>query len=569
MGKKIRTYFNTLKGTISLLLSLAMILGLITGIVATANAIRAASEQIYLTNRNELGTYMTAIDNELAKIEEEINIVIEDYWFFYRGMENNDCFEVYDFIQNLRKVRIRNDSVKAIFTLSELETVPDWIGYDSDDISYAEGTVIKNVLKNGMITPEKTRETQIIQIEETCYLCYYVYNLSAESCIGVLYDIKDMLADLSGGSEDSRSYFMDKGGTLYGISGRENLLDSDNIPGNDGIYPAGDYVGIVENSKRGEFAVVRLMTRNDILLNPSKSYLVFLLMAVLIIMMNPVIGMVLDRRVYKPLGRLHNAMQEIEHDNLDFRMTETEGTEEFEYTKKVFNTMADEIKTLRIKAYEEEIERLQMEARNLRLQVSPHMLQNSLNIIYNLSLSNNNKVIQKFVPCLSDYFRYSLEKHGELVPVKNEIEFVDNYLKVQKIRFPDRLLFVYDVNRELLEAMVPPLLIQNFVENTVKYGLKEEEEIEIIIVIKEDRESSRLTISIVDTGAGMKPEVLEKVQQNEPYRDRNGEHIGIWNCRKRLHMLYGDRAVVNITSQEDQGTQVWMELPLIYEGGLK
>lgn len=328
-------------------------------------------------------------------------------------------------------------------------------------------------------------------------------------------------------------------------------------------------MGIVENSKRGEFAVVRLMTRNGILLNPSKSYLVFLLMAVLIIMMNPVIGMVLDRRVYKPLGRLHNAMQEIEHDNLDFRMTETEGTEEFEYTKKVFNTMADEIKTLRIKAYEEEIERLQMEARNLRLQVSPHMLQNSLNIIYNLSLSNNNKVIQKFVPCLSDYFRYSLEKHGELVPVKNEIEFVDNYLKVQKIRFPDRLLFVYDVNRELLEAMVPPLLIQNFVENTVKYGLKEEEEIEIIIVIKEDRESSRLTISIVDTGAGMKPEVLEKVQQNEPYRDRNGEHIGIWNCRKRLHMLYGDRAVVNITSQEDQGTQVWMELPLIYEGGLK
>jgi len=145
------------------------------------------------------------------------------------------------------------------------------------------------------------------------------------------------------------------------------------------------------------------------------------------------------------------------------------------------------------------------------------------------------------------------------VKLKDEMKFVNDYLKIQNIRFPNSFTYVYDIEEDLFDELIPPFLIQNFVENCIKYGLKFDNEIEIIVIAKS--EGDKFSISICDTGNGIDSEILEILKKDEPFTDRNGKHIGIWNCRRRLKMYYGNNAAINISSTKGEGTQVWIEIP--------
>ncbi|OYO41029.1 hypothetical protein CG709_21360, partial [Lachnotalea glycerini] len=101
----------------------------------------------------------------------------------------------------------------------------------------------------------------------------------------------------------------------------------------------------------------------------------------------------LYRMVLRPLKAINHAMQEIEKDNIDYRMKGRLNSTEFEHVKEVFNNMAGQIQNLRIESYEKDIERLDIEKTNLRLQINPHLLLNSLNMIYSLAQSQNYKYI--------------------------------------------------------------------------------------------------------------------------------------------------------------------------------
>lgn len=187
------------------------------------------------------------------------------------------------------------------------------------------------------------------------------------------------------------------------------------------------------------------------------------------------------------------------------------------------------------------------------------MLLNSLNTIYNLNRTGKIEQSNEFTRLLTKYFRYVLRSEVGLVTVREEMDFVHDYLQIQKIRFPDSFVNVYSVEEEAEEVLIPQLLIQNFVENAIKYGLNLGDETEILIVVR--LEGERLILSICDTGNGMEPETLKLLQEGRIIEDQMGRHIGVWNCRRRLKYYYGDDYVISITSGKGQGTQVWMELP--------
>ena len=116
----------------------------------------------------------------------------------------------------------------------------------------------------------------------------------------------------------------------------------------------------------------------------------------------------------------------------------------------------------------------------------------------------------------------------------------------------------------MVRSLVPPLLIENFVENTMKYALVSGQNIEVLINIRQ--EEGRLLISVCDTGRGIKPEILACLQQGEVYKDKRGKsHIGVWTCRRRREVFYGGKASMHITSTPGQGTQVWLEVPFMTE----
>jgi len=228
-----------------------------------------------------------------------------------------------------------------------------------------------------------------------------------------------------------------------------------------------------------------------------------------------------------------------------------------------FNVMAAEVES----GHDKEMKLLETEMENLRLQVNPHMLLNSYNMIYALAESKNYAVIQDYTLCLVDYFRYVLRWGQQQVTVKQELEFVEKFIRIQRIRFPGRFSYVYRADEDCLQAQIPPLLIENFVENAVKYALNPTEPIEIVASVRREENAEgkdMLHIAITDTGSGIRPEVLEKLRNREPYVDEAGQrHIGIYNCLRRVELFYGDEGEIHFTSAVGGGTQVYLIIPFV------
>lgn len=261
--------------------------------------------------------------------------------------------------------------------------------------------------------------------------------------------------------------------------------------------------------------------------------------------------------VLDPGKKLRNAMREIQMDHLDYRLKDNfyRNSENMQYLFDTFDEMADKIEASR----EKDKKMYQAEIDNLRLQVNPHMLLNSLNTIYSLAQMKKFEAIQEYALHLVDFFRYALRRNDNLVTVGQELEFIKTYMEIQKIRYPGLLSFVYAISPECQMAMVPPLLIQNFVENSVKYAVKPGCVTEILLNV--NHQENRLQISVTDTGTGMKPEILEALRSGEPFVDVMGQkHIGIWNCRRRIEVFYNETPNISIISGQG-GTQVFLDIP--------
>ena len=187
----------------------------------------------------------------------------------------------------------------------------------------------------------------------------------------------------------------------------------------------------------------------------------------------------------------------------------------------------------------------------LTSQINPHFLFNTLNTVSSL-IRFDPDMARGVVLKLSNILRRLLRKHETFVPLREELDFIDDYLDIEVIRFgPDKLQIFKEIDDETLEAFVPSMLLQPIVENAIKHGLAPR----LAggqIHIRTHRRDGRLTIEIDNNGMGMSPERLREVY---------GGGIGISNVHERLRLLYGDQFEMDIRSQAGEGTQIRIEIP--------
>lgn len=290
---------------------------------------------------------------------------------------------------------------------------------------------------------------------------------------------------------------------------------------------------------------------------PFRYYVMFSLL-ILGIFIVVIVFFLIERIIERPLNKLGRTIKEIEAGNVECRISEFDNTKEFYAIQKAFNKLMDNIYDLKIQTYEMEIENQKSQLMNLQLQINPHFLLNSLNTIYGMSEIENYEVIQKFTLNLVKYLRYSLQNTDRLVSLKKELEFIMSYIEIQKIRYPDKFYIVYDVEEEIMEELIPPLLIENFVENSAKYA-PNNRMTEIIVIVKKNDDF--LNISICDDGNGIAESILKDIMDGKPIEDEEGVHVGIWNCQRRLKLFYGQDATFSISSVLGEGTQIWMRIP--------
>ena len=196
--------------------------------------------------------------------------------------------------------------------------------------------------------------------------------------------------------------------------------------------------------------------------------------------------------------------------------------------------------------------------KQLQSQFNPHFLYNTLeNIRYMCAIEP--KIAQKMVYSLSGLLRYSMESTQAQVTLKEDLEHLKNYLTILQYRFNRRFSYRIDVTPEALEQLVPRLLLQPMIENSVKYGFGDQDtlRVEIKAYLREDT----LVMICRDNGSGMTPETLKELTHLLEQEENRSRHSGLYNIHRRIRILYGMPYGVEIRSQEGYGTTLVVTLP--------
>jgi two-component system, LytTR family, sensor kinase len=219
---------------------------------------------------------------------------------------------------------------------------------------------------------------------------------------------------------------------------------------------------------------------------------------------------------------------------------------------KIFNGVRIQLKL-------EEQERLLLQARMMALQnqINPHFLFNTLNTISSL-VRFDPDTARAMILKLATILRRLLHSTDSFVPLREEVEFIDNYLDIEVVRFGrDKLKVVKDLDPASLEAMVPSMLLQPLVENCIKHGLSSKVE-GGSITLRSRLIKSRLVVEVEDDGVGMGAAQL--LAQPDGLGSTG---IGMANVAERLKVLYGDLAKMMIDSREGTGTLIRLRLPVL------
>ena len=329
------------------------------------------------------------------------------------------------------------------------------------------------------------------------------------------------------------------------------------------------YLLIAEKSKKTDLYYIEAIEERTLLKNlPSLQIMIFILPLGMIILFIMYLAY-LQRIIIRPIHSLTRGMGAISRGNMRVMLPET-GAEEIRFVIRSFNEMVLQIETLRIDVYERqlqtqqaEIEMKKADLRSMQLQINPHFFANSLNIIYSLSAIRDYQTIQKMALLLSRYFRYIMISGEGLTELRNELTFVQDYLEIQKLRFTKRLHFTLRTDPRFELSLIPPLIIQPFVENAIVHGFSNPVKgLEIWVETEPDAfgRDEDYVIRISDNGKGFTKEQLDAFSDPEFIHTGSSSHIGIWNVQSRLSMMYGTTASLYLTNRPEGGACILIRL---------
>ncbi|MFD0698713.1 histidine kinase [Paenibacillus sp. GCM10027628] len=275
----------------------------------------------------------------------------------------------------------------------------------------------------------------------------------------------------------------------------------------------------------------------------------------------------LNRIILKPMNLLLKGMRKIEHGNLDVRL-DHQSSKEFNLIKETFNHMVTQIRQLKIDIYEEQIKVHKAEVKHLQVQINPHFLMNSVNIIYNLVEMKKYELIQRMAVHLVSYFRFLTRTHVSLVMISDEMQHILHYLNIHQLRFPERVTYHFHISEGLEKLLIPPLIIQPFVENCMKHGFDfMDKPFHIEIAVSPDEAGKLAIIAISDNGCGFSAESLADLRSGKYFDNEGDEHLGIWNVYHRLRLLYG-QSIMWFDNKQGGGAMVELHIPLANHEGL-
>lgn len=272
--------------------------------------------------------------------------------------------------------------------------------------------------------------------------------------------------------------------------------------------------------------------------------------------------MLVSNIVSKPLHALRVAMENFKQGDFSQKV-EVMTQDEVGEASACFNTMVDDIRELIDKNYILALKERESELDVLQAQINPHFLYNTLDSLYWKATESGNDEIAEDILSLSQLFRLVLNRGESIVLVKTEVELLEHYLHIQKMRFGKRLQYEISMDETILEEEIPKLILQPFVENAIVHGF-EKAGGEYVLSVVGSKEEKRMIFQIKDTGVGMSKEQMEAIWDTADIRKYASQRIGryaIKNVKERLELIYHENYELGIESTVGQGTTVTIAVP--------
>lgn len=318
----------------------------------------------------------------------------------------------------------------------------------------------------------------------------------------------------------------------------------------------------------GDFSLIGLVDEQKVLESFNSLYYSIFFFSLLLLALMVTFLILLHKSILAPLRSLAETIKSIREGNFQSTLQPLNFDQEFREVLETFNAMTGEIQKLKLTVYEEKILQIKTKQQYYQLQIKPHFLTNCLNMIYQFAQVKNYDLIQKMSVYLSTYFRYTLKNESPWITVGEELDHVRNYLKIQKIRYPYHLIATVSSHPQLDLIKIPPLTIQPFVENSIKYAVTMDRVTNLNVSVEQTMQNNipHLLLRISDDGPGFSQNVLEALKQGKCVEDdcsdpTTRKRIGIYNVQQRFLLFYGDSAQIRFYNNQPHGAIVELIVP--------
>lgn len=370
-------------------------------------------------------------------------------------------------------------------------------------------------------------------------------------------------------SEDGQMFIIDENGnTLYGE--REELSEKEKkeiCARKNGILSQknGDDTYVFGTLKINNWKIVEKISFNDFELLYQKNTIYLFMLLVIIITLVSLLVFYLDRKFLKPLTTLSEIMQYSAEEEFKLPQRDCLREDEIGTLYRGYEKMMKEIHMLIQEKYVSEIKYLNSKLQSLMSQINAHFIFNTLENISSLAYLEENVQIATMSKSLGDMLRYSIDYEKDEEKLKTEILHIEQYIKIQEIRFGNHIFLEKKIEKGLEETKVLKFMLQPIVENSIEHGLAGID-LPWIIRLSAYKDRGGVTVTVCDNGIGMSEAVVENVRKkihayDELSSDSRYVSIGLSNIHKRIQLLYHDPYGLDIENAEGRGVKILIHLP--------
>lgn len=331
-------------------------------------------------------------------------------------------------------------------------------------------------------------------------------------------------------------------------------------------------LGAYEKLSNSDLYVLNVAFYETLIKNANNIKNLTLFTMALVIIIAIIIAYFVTLSITMPLNRLQSVMQELPYENLKISFSDT-SQDEISILGQHFNNMICQIQELINKVYLSEIyskdlafKKKQAELNALQMQINPHFLYNTLDIIRweIVNLEEDDHKVSQMIDSFSSFLRLSIKKTSELVPIAEEIDHLHSYLEVINYRYTSKIHLDILLEPSIQSLLIPKLTLQPLVENCVLHAFNSKSPNKNI-TLQAKLSENFFILYVIDNGIGM-PEKTQKAINNslDALQATSSKGIGLYNVHERIGLYFGKEYGLSVTSTGPQGTTLAIKLPLTY-----